>query len=310
MRRLLSVLAGLLALTAFGAATPPPQWLVDQVRREINDDPSDPEGRPQRQPPASMFKRVDIDGDRIPDWQVNFDGEMAWCGTGGCRMELWLGRADGPPTPVWDAQVRQFKLRRGKTGATVDVDFHGTACGGYGAMECPRRYVWDGAEAAFVPAPNRRGDGFVAGLPVPPVDLSIAEAPADVKAQARRLIEACQASGGKLASDGIGVGRLPDLNGDGRREWFIGGEYADCGYETDPLSDPLRLIVLVSAPQGGFAPAWETSEAFIAFDIASRPAVMLQLDTDSNACGLQSSAACPRKPFRWDEASRKLVLAP
>ena len=298
------------AVLAMGASAAPPAWLVDHVRDEINDgyDPSDPDGPPLRQPSPRMFKRIDINVDGIADWKVDFDGEIGWCGTGGCRMELWLGKADGGVTPVWDEGVRQFKLKPRKTGAVVDVDFHGSVCGGAGVMPCPRRYVWDAAEGAFVEAVNAKGDGFLAGLPVGALEVTLGEAPAQVRAEAQRLIAACLAVGGKLSMDGIGVGRIPDLNGDGRREWYVGSEYGDCSTEVEPATQPLRLIIMVSTPDGGYAPAWETSEAFIGFDIAKTPAIMVQIDSESSACGVGFTATCPRKPFKWDEASRKLVL--
>jgi hypothetical protein len=311
MRKPALLLLALAAIFSMGAASGPPQWLVEHVRDEINDgyDAGEPEGPPLRQPSPRMFKKVDINGDGIADWKVDFSGKAGWCGTGGCRMELWLGKPDGGVTPVWDEGVREFKLRPRKTGAVVDVDFHGSVCGGAGVMACPRRYVWDAAEAAFVEAVNAKGNGFLAGLPVNALESTIDDAPASVRAQAQRLIAACLAVGGKLSLEGIGAGRIPDLNGDGRREWYIGGEYGDCSTETEPANEPLRLIVMVSTPDGGFAPAWETSEAFIGFDISTAPAVMVQLDDDSDACAAGFSVTCPRNPFKWDEASRKLVLA-
>lgn len=311
MRTLALLLATAAAVLSMGASAGPPKSLVDYVRVMINDgyDPNDPEGPPLREPPAKMFKRVDINGDGLTDWKIDFDGQMGWCGTGGCRMELWLGQPDGGLNPVWNVGVREFKLKPRKTGAVVDVDFHGSACGGFGAMECPRRYVWDEAEGAFVQAVNVKGDGFLAGLPIDALEQSYKDAPAEVRAQAQRLVAACAAAGGEMAPEEVGVGRVPDLNGDGRREWYVGSEYPECSADLTPGREPLRLIILVSTPDGGFAPAWETKDVFISFDIAKRPAVMIELEGDTEDCGAPSSASCPRRPLRWDEASRKLVPA-
>ncbi len=310
MRRMILALVGCCAILTMGAASPgPPKWLVDHVREEINDDRSDPGSPPPREPSPRMFKRVDINGDKIADWKVDFQNEAGWCGTGGCRIELWLGRPQGGLTPVWEIGVREFRLKSGKTGATVDVDFHGSACGGAGVQPCPRRYVWDISEGAFLPALNKKGDGFLAGLPIAPVDLNIADAPEAVKTQANRLIAACEASGGKLQMDGVEAGRLPDLNGDGVREWYVGAEYPDCSFEVAPPADPLHLVVLVSAPDGGYTPAWETSDASIAFDISSRPATMFELTVQGGTCGIDSAADCPRRPLRWNPETRKLEPA-
>lgn len=312
MRAPLLFLAIAAAACSMGASAGPPAWLVDHVRQEINQDyydPKDPDGPPMRQPSAKMFKRVDINGDGLADWQVDFNGLANWCGTGGCRLELWLGRSDGGVTPVWGIGVREFKLRPPKAGApaTLDVDVHGSACGGAGVMPCPRRYVWSATEAAFVQAVNAKGDGFLAGLPIDPRDLTWNEAPEVAKAAARRLIEACKASGGALTLEGVGLGRTPDLNGDGIREWYVGSSYPDCSHEVAPDQDPLKLILLVSTPEGGFAPAWETDEADIGFDISAHPASLFRLDTEQDACGLQRTAQCPRTPIRWDAAKRQLI---
>lgn len=297
------------AVLTMGASAGPPAWLVDHVRAEINDgyDPNDPEGPPLSQPSPRMFKRVDINGDGIADWRVDYEGEIGWCGTGGCRMALWLGRPDGALTPVFDTQVREFRLKARKTGAVLDVDFHGSACGGAGVIPCPRRYVWDSSLGAFMPAVNKKGDGFIAGVPVPPMDLGLEDVPADIKAEALAMADLCRQAGGQVDDSGYPLARLPDLNGDGAPDWALGSEFDPCQDPADPSLRPLALEIQVSGPDGHFHIAWGSMEPQIAFDVSKTPAVLLQLVTDGNACGIESAAACPRKPLRWDEATRKLV---
>lgn len=311
MRAPALILVALAAALAMGASAGPPKWLVDHVRDEINDgrDPSDPDGPPVREPTAKMFRRVNINGDKLTDWKVDFGDQPGWCGTGGCRVELWLGRADGGVTPVWDAQVREFKLKRGKQGATVDVDFHGSACGGAGVMACPRRYVWSSTDLAFNPAVNARRDGFIAGLPVSPLDLTLTDAPKDVRDEARAMADLCRQAGGRMEGSDYGLTRLPDLNGDGIGEWAIGSEYADCAEPAQANLAPFDLEIMTSAPNGRFTLAWGATDPAIGFDLATRPTTMVRLVTDDDACGIQGRGACRGKPFRWDGASRKLTLA-
>ncbi len=101
---------------------------------------------------------VDIDGDAHPDWQINWKAFGAgWCGTGGCRYQLWLGRAKGAPQLVFDRQMRGLTIEQ-RDGRTVFVfDFHGGECGGFGSQACPGEFTWDpGAKAlVLLPTPAR-----------------------------------------------------------------------------------------------------------------------------------------------------------
>ncbi|MDQ0464044.1 hypothetical protein QO010_001815 [Caulobacter ginsengisoli] len=308
MRRLAAVLLGAVALLNLAAAPAPPKALVDHVRGEINDevDPRDEDPAPVKEPERRMFKRVDVNGDGIADWRVDFEGFYAWCGTGGCRQELWLGRGDGGVTEVFGAQVRELRLKRGKAGAVLDVDYHGSVCGLTGVEECPRRYMWDPAEMAFLPAINAKGDGLLVGLPASVVDIDLKDAPPEIQVEAKALADRCARAGGKR-EDPPDIGRLPDLNGDGVREWYVGSQYADCQDMTEPSAEPEALVIMVSQDGGPFTLAWGATQPDIGFDISSRPAVMVQFERPSS-CDLTND--CPRKPMRWDPATRKLSLAP
>lgn len=309
MRPLIAAALGLVALLSLGGAVAsPPKALVDQVRSEINDEAftEDNDPIPVQEPGPKMFKRVDVNGDGIVDWQVDFGNFAGWCGTGGCRQELWLGRADGGVTRVFGTQVREFKLKRRKTGAVVDVDFHGSVCGLTGVEECPRRFVWDSAEGAFVQTVNARGDGFLAGIPAPPVETDLKTAPPEIQAEAKALVDLCAIAGGKRETP-PDIGRLPDINGDGIREWYIGSQYPDCQDMTEPSGAPEDLLIMVSQPNGPFTLAYGVNDPDIGFDISTKPATVVQFERPES-CEL-TAKTCPRKPMRWDPASRKLLPA-
>ncbi|MEQ1496898.1 MAG: hypothetical protein ABL912_14195 [Novosphingobium sp.] len=91
----------------------------------------------------AAIKPVDINSDGIQDWQVNWNAfGSAWCGTGGCRYQLWLGRKIGAPVRVFDRQMRELEIVK-RAGRTVFVfDFHGSECGGVGADACPGEFAW------------------------------------------------------------------------------------------------------------------------------------------------------------------------
>jgi hypothetical protein len=308
LRRLALIITSALALLSLAAAPMPPKALVDHVRSEINSDvdAEDDDPRPVQEPGPKMFKRVDLNGDGIVDWRVSYENIGAWCGTGGCRQELWLGRTDGELTEVFGAQVREFKLSRRKTGAVVDVDFHGSVCGLTGVEACPRRFVWDAAENSFVLVVNAKGDGFLAGLPTTPVDIPLSNAPPEVQAEATALVKQCALAGGKRESP-PDVLRLPDLNGDGVREWYVGSEYSECEDMTEPSGAPKDLLIMVSQAGGPFTLAYGVNDPDVGFDISRRPAVMMLIERP-DSCGL-TPKTCPRKPMRWDPTSRKLVPA-
>ncbi|MBN8501437.1 MAG: hypothetical protein J0M19_09840 [Sphingomonadales bacterium] len=98
---------------------------------------------------------VDINSDGIDDWQINFSPlGSAWCGTGGCRYQLWLGSAKGLPRLVFDRQMREVTIVK-RQGRTVFVfDFHGSQCGGFGAEACPGEFAWDKRSGTFALQPT------------------------------------------------------------------------------------------------------------------------------------------------------------
>jgi hypothetical protein len=103
----------------------------------------------------AAIKPVDINADGIQDWQVNFtDFGSAWCGTGGCRYQLWLGRKSGVPIRVFDRQMRDLVIER-RAGRIVFVfDFHGRECGGFGAEACPGEFSWSAKRGRMVLLPT------------------------------------------------------------------------------------------------------------------------------------------------------------
>lgn len=106
----------------------------------------------------AAIKPVDINADGIQDWQVDFNAfGSAWCGTGGCRYQLWLGRKSGMPLRVFDRQMREVQIERREGRIIFVFDFHGTHCGGFGAEACPGEFAWSAKRGRMVllPTPAR-----------------------------------------------------------------------------------------------------------------------------------------------------------
>ena len=99
----------------------------------------------------AAIKPTDINHDGVQDWQVDFNPfGSAWCGTGGCRYQLWLGQKNGSPLRVFDRQMREVSsVRRGSRIVFV-FDFHGSECGGFGAEACPGEFSWDAKRGRMV----------------------------------------------------------------------------------------------------------------------------------------------------------------
>ena len=152
MQRLLALTLALAALApTMAAAEPARATIAAQVQQQLRGDFT-------KHSQADIYMAVlpaDIDGDANPDWQVDWKAFGAgWCGTGGCRYQLWLGRAKGGPRLVFDRQMRALttELRGGRT--VYAFDFHGGECGGFGSQACPGEFTWDPAAKALVLLPT------------------------------------------------------------------------------------------------------------------------------------------------------------
>lgn len=103
----------------------------------------------------AAIEPVDINRDGIQDYQVNFTAfGSAWCGTGGCRYQLWLGRKTGVPIRVFDRQMRELTITQRAEQIVFLFDFHGSECGGFGAEACPGEFTWSARRGRMVLLPT------------------------------------------------------------------------------------------------------------------------------------------------------------
>jgi len=121
--------------------------LAQQLRRDFT--------KHTRAEMLAAIESADINGDGIEDYAVNFTNfGPAWCGTGGCRYQLWAGRRNGPPVRVFDRQMRELSIvRRGERIVYV-FDFHGSECGGFGSELCPGGFAWSAKKGRLVLLPT------------------------------------------------------------------------------------------------------------------------------------------------------------
>lgn len=271
-------------------------------------DPEEPNGF-KIDMPSEMFSRVDVNGDGVADWLVNYEAAQNpsfFCGTGGCRRELYVSR-DGGYVLAFARTVRLFKIRKAKGRYLLDLDFHGSTCGGAGVEECPRGYVWDEALGRFIERPNARGGTWLEGGPSPLVETSPAAAPAAVRTQLERRASFCAAAGGKLPEDDeAAFNDLPDLNGDGVRDWVVGTYYDYCEMgDTGKDSPPIPTVILVSKG-GDFVVGFEAPQASWGIDLAPTPTFMTIEGAED--CAFNKKTPCAHVPWRWN--GERLVRTP
>lgn len=317
------VYALIIALTVFTPALAAPA-VPDSVRQAVQaqidavmaPDPEDLDdgGEPYTPPPAvagpKMFKRVNINDDGIADWRVDFEqgpNPSYFCGTGGCRQQIYVSNGQGGFDLAMDTQVRLFKLRRGKGQTLLDLDFHGSVCGGFGVDPCPRAYVWSAAGARFVARVDAGANSFFLGGPVRLTTPPRASLPAEVEAAFADRVARCAAAGRGYPYEEAYLTEVDDLNGDGRADWVIGGSYDGCAYTEDAAEAPtFDMIVLVSGP-AGYRPALRSAVTTWGLDMAGGSARFVTLEGED--CGLNGKD-CPKIYWRWDGQALVKQAAP
>lgn len=311
-RIVLGLFAAAVSACSIAAAAAIPQavrapveaYYTDQLQDMV--DPEEPDGFKIAMP-SEMFRKIDVNGDGAPDWKVNFEAAQNpsfFCGTGGCQQRVYVSR-NGGYVLAFDRTVRIFKLRKSGGRRLLDIDFHGSTCGGAGVEECPRGYVWDEALGRFLERPNVKGGTWLEGGPAPLVSTPLAEAPAAVKRQLAKRAAFCARIGG-TAPEGeeTAFNDLPDLNGDGVRDWVVGTYYDYCEMgEAGGDSPPVPTVILISKGSD-FVVGFEAAETSWGIDLAPTPTFMTVEGPEE--CSFRKT--CVHVPWTWD--GERLVRTP
>lgn len=315
----LALMAGIAPACAL-AATPPPA-IEAAVREEVvaaategftPEEANDPSVVPayMKKTTPSMFRKVDLNGDKIADWAVYFEeapNASYFCGSGGCRYELYVGKPDGTWKQVFTRTGGDLKFTGPKSARGIEIGYHGTVCDSFGADECLRAYRWDAGVDGYVEVPNSKGLAMLIGGSLSAIDPPLSETPPIVQQAFAEKQKACRAAGGDYKEEGAPIQQIPDINGDGVRDWIDGSYYDVCSFETDtPENAPQPSIkIFASQPDGGWVLALDRPSVGWDLDLGASPARVILVHKENEDCGF-GDAPCAREPLTWDPASKTL----
>jgi hypothetical protein len=224
--------------------------------------------------PDGAARAVNVSPDGIADWLIDFEafGYPAWCGTGGCRRQLWVSH-EGRYVRAFDAQAIEFALRTAVGPPIIDVELHGVYCNGTGADPCPRAFEWNVKTGRLDEAANRAGGTLLNGPLFQPVPVDEAALPPPVVAARESARQACLAADGRYEEFDTPVASVPDLNGDGQRDWIVDGSLTQCETATGTGTTAPVRVFLSDSGEVREAPAVPSDSYDI--DVGSRPARLL-----------------------------------
>jgi hypothetical protein len=293
-------LGGAAAARPAAPARPVPPAIVRAILADLGEDSKGVTASRVRR----GLKPVDLNGDGRSDYR--FDKQVlggGWCGTGGCWLQLWLDRAAAAPLKVFDGQVREIGFRTVRGERIVDLDLHGSACHTFGAHECPVSFRWDRALGRLVETATRDGTGVVHFQP--PIEGIDGTPPAAVAAAARAAVKACTRAGGN-ASDGPTPMTVPDVDGDGVRDWALPEFYCDL---PEGAAGPVPGMTLFASAGRSDRPVVAATAPRLDVDSASVPAAVFAVDLASCPSEEITPKPCRRKRLAWNPATKRFLPA-
>lgn len=291
-------------------AQSPPDGLVWMALNEINADyfdRDDPTNRPPlvTEVPEGMLRPVDVSPDGVADWIVDFSaaGLGDFCGTGGCSRILYVSGGETGFRRAFDAQALAFNVVRRDGEARIEAQVHHLECRP-GRAHCLYAWAWDETLNQLVERPAPDGVTRLEGGGFQPIEQSLRRHPDDLPPELSEAWFGGRRTCRAYTDDGVVILRsdfrtVPDLNGDGRRDWIE--IPAACIEE----GEPDRFRVWTTTSQGGLAMTYESDEdRYPSVDISTLPARVLV----NPSCG--HGEPCADTPLRWNAATATFTLSP
>lgn len=312
---LVSVLTLALAAGTSAAAQTAPEGLSWMVLRDINDavfDRDDPTNRPPLavQVPAGAIRAVDVTHDGRADWRVDYEavGISGFCGTGGCRQIVYVSLGDDGLTRAFDEQAHELTFYEADGESRIEAWVHHALCSSDASRDCKFAYAWDPELKRLVERPNRAGEVVIPAGAFTPVDVSddpgppldAPEAVADIWFKTRTTCSSV------YVDDGFEVRRaaihdIPDVDGDGRRDWVV-ERPAPCQNSPGDILPYPGFEVWLSRDDSQAVQAYVSpAERFPKLDVSRSPAVLVT----EPQCDL--GATCPATRLRWNATVGRFV---
>lgn len=325
MSRMFAIGLAVVSLISAGAAAataqrsepdqPSPREALEwMVLNEINSayfTREEPMNRPAlvKHVPEGVIRQVDISHDGVADWLVDYtDSGLMFCGTGGCLRSLYVSVPDGSHVLAFNDQSIDFVIARRSTETVIDMSVHQVMCEPMND-DCAYSFAWDAGLGRLVERPNVRGEtllsssfGVVApaagGEPRPPEG-----APEVLQSRWRETVQACPSAASEGAFNIVhaDIRSIPDLDGDGVRDWLYEDPYG-CARPDGTVGDPKPFMIYLARADGGAELAFtsEPGERPV-YDIATRPAVLIS----NPECGLD--VPCRDARLQWDAGAARFL---
>jgi hypothetical protein len=102
-----------------------------------------------------VVRKIDLNGDGRDDYILDMRDTVceemrhAYCGTGGCEVEILIAQRDGSYTSIFSDTVHRYQIKPGRGVRTVRFSLHGGYCGKSGPSDCHKTRRIDGKPFKF-----------------------------------------------------------------------------------------------------------------------------------------------------------------
>jgi len=309
----------LLVLAGPATAQTPPEGFSWYVLNRLNGfylDVEDPTNRSPllREVPEGVLTPVEINGDGRTDWLIAWPEEAQFCGTGGCQRSLYVSGEHGF-VRAFDRQALELTITPVDGEMRVEAWVHHLECAD-DRRDCRYAWVWDARIERLVERPASDGRTILNGGPEPLVDLGeetdgqprmSGDWPPQLAQAWRTGRSTCPSpyTDSGLSTTWPLIREIPDLNGDGLRDWLFTPS-PPCG-EAEPGFQVWVTSGRGAGPHGEGGQVdmvWEAGpDEGVAFDISRTP-VQLQVTS-----GCDYGLACPGRPLRLDPRTGRFTPA-
>jgi hypothetical protein len=103
----------------------------------------------------NAVRKIDLNGDGRDDYILDMRDTVceemrhAYCGTGGCEVEILIAQRDGSYTSIFSDTIRGYQIKPGRGVRTVRFSLHGGYCGKSGPSDCHKTRRIDGKPFKF-----------------------------------------------------------------------------------------------------------------------------------------------------------------